>query len=119
LVIGCSGIVAIPGLAAARRVASKQPAREVGGDSLCRPAIPELRNATRLAGTGENFIDPVADRSRIATDQGIGPCSTVIGRSVFSRIVRQGTPSAVVSSCKPPESDSTSRAPVSRPSISR
>src|SRR5882672_11377161 len=32
------------------------------------------------------------------------PCSTVIGRSVFSRSVRQGTPRAVVSSCRPPES---------------
>jgi hypothetical protein len=47
------------------------------------------------------------------------PCSTVIGRSVFSRIVRQGTPRAVVSSCRPPESESTSFAPASRPSISR
>ena len=32
------------------------------------------------------------------------PCSAVIGRSVFSRKVMQGTPRAVVSSCTPPES---------------
>jgi hypothetical protein len=47
------------------------------------------------------------------------PCSTVIGRSVFSRSVRQGTPSAVVSSCRPPESVSTSVADFIRPTISR
>ena len=44
----------------------------------------------------------------------------VIGRSVFSRSVRHGTPSTVVSSCTPPESVSTSgaapRAPGSRDS---
>src|SRR5439155_516128 len=38
------------------------------------------------------------------------PISTVTGRSVFSRSVRQGTPSAVVSSWMPPESVSTRRA---------
>ena len=37
------------------------------------------------------------------------PSSTVIGRSVVSRIVRHGTPSAVVSSWMPPESVSTTR----------
>ena len=36
------------------------------------------------------------------------PSSHVIGRSVLSRSVRHGTPSAVVSSCRPPESVSTS-----------
>lgn len=35
------------------------------------------------------------------------PWVTVIGRSVFSRSVRQGTPSAVLSSWAPPESVST------------
>ena len=35
------------------------------------------------------------------------PLVTVIGRSVFSRSVRQGTPRAVLSSCAPPESVST------------
>ena len=43
------------------------------------------------------------------------PCSTVIGRSVFSRIVRHGTPSAVVSSWMPPESVSTRRALAEQP----
>ena len=38
------------------------------------------------------------------------PCVMVIGRSVLSRKVRQGTPSTVVSSWTPPESVSTSRA---------
>ena len=39
------------------------------------------------------------------------PCEIVTGRSVFSRRVRHGIPSAVVSSCKPPESVKTSFAP--------
>ena len=38
------------------------------------------------------------------------PCSTVTGRSVLLRSVRQGTPRTVVSSWMPPESVSTSRA---------
>jgi len=38
------------------------------------------------------------------------PTSIVIGRSVFSRRVRQGMPSAVLSSCSPPESVRTRRA---------
>jgi hypothetical protein len=38
------------------------------------------------------------------------PCSTVIGRSVFSLRVRQGTPRAVVSSWRPPLSVSTNAA---------
>ena len=39
------------------------------------------------------------------------PSVMVMGRSVLSRSVRQGTPSTVVSSWMPPESVSTSRAP--------
>ena len=37
------------------------------------------------------------------------PCVIVTGRSVFSRSVKHGTPSAVVSSCTPPESVTTRR----------
>ncbi len=39
------------------------------------------------------------------------PWVIVMGRSVFGRTVRQGTPSIVVSSCTPPESVTTSAAP--------
>src|SRR5207302_10313624 len=42
------------------------------------------------------------------------PSSTVIGRSVFSRTVMHGTPSAVVSSCRPPLSVSTNFASFQR-----
>ena len=42
------------------------------------------------------------------------PSSTVTGRSVLSRIVMQGTPSAVVSSCRPPLLVSTSVASFQR-----
>ena len=70
--------------------------------------------------------DPVATLRAAATmacgsmpTRVLVPWSTVIGRSVFSRMVMQGTPSAVVSSWMPPESVSTMRAPDMRPSISR
>ena len=41
------------------------------------------------------------------------PCSTVTGRSVLSRSVKQGIPRNVVSSCTPPESVSTAAASAS------
>jgi hypothetical protein len=41
------------------------------------------------------------------------PCVTVTGRSVLSRSVKHGMPSAVVSSCTPPESVTTAAAPAS------
>ena len=47
------------------------------------------------------------------------PSVTVIGRSVLSRSVMQGTPSAVVSSCTPALSVSTILAPASRATKSR
>ena len=43
------------------------------------------------------------------------PSLIVIGRSVFGRSVRHGTPSTVVSSCIPPESVSTHARPRPRP----
>jgi hypothetical protein len=90
-----------------RRRFARPPGHPTTRERPCLPA-PERISSTPL---------------RIATDQQptrvLVPCSTVIGRSVFSRMVRQGTPSAVVSSCRPPESESTSLAPANRPSISR
>ena len=47
------------------------------------------------------------------------PSSTVTGRSVRSRSVKHGTPSADVSSCTPPESVSTNRASASSARKSR
>jgi hypothetical protein len=47
---------------AALRMASDQPRAEVGGDSLCRPAIPELGDPTALAGTGQNLVNTPANR---------------------------------------------------------
>jgi ribose transport system substrate-binding protein len=47
------------------------------------------------------------------------PLVTVMGRSVFGRRVRHGTRSRVVSSCTPPESVITARAPPTRATNSR
>src|SRR5262249_2063370 len=57
---------------------------------LARPARTSVAAATALAGS--------------VPTSWLVPTSTVTGRSVFSRSVRQGTPSAVVSSWMPPES---------------
>ena len=56
-----------------------------------------------------------AIRSGLAPRTVFVPDSTVIGRSVVSRSVKQRTPSADVSSWTPPESVTTTRASASRP----
>ena len=56
----------------AQRVPREQPGGEVCDDSRRCLAIPELGDATALAGAGKNLGNPLANRLRIATDQGIG-----------------------------------------------
>ena len=60
-----------------------------------------------------------AIRSEALPTNRLVPRRTVIGRSVFSRSVKHGTPSTDVSSCNPPESVSTTAAPLTREIVSR
>ena len=80
-------------------------------DAPRRLPVPQGRHAVRPRGAAEN---PRRRRSGSAPDPSptrtFVPISIVIGRSVFSRTVRHGMPSTVVSSWMPPESVMTSRA---------
>ena len=88
------------------------PARPTGA-SRCAP--PRARPTARAPARACRRPQGRRRRSRACASRSrptsvFVPCSTVIGRSVFSRIVRHGTASAVVSSWMPPESVSTNRA---------
>ena len=79
-------------------------------------AVPEVRDAAARAVAREDLAAPRRGSRRDRCRRcGWCPGSTVTGRSVFSRSVRHGTPSTVVSSWMPPESVSTSRASAIRP----
>ncbi len=97
---------------ALRACARAAPARRTGAWRCARrrgrPTAPACDRACRRR-AGSRRRRPAPRRASRGTSV-LVPCSTVIGRSVFSRIVRHGTPSAVVSSCTPPESVSTRRA---------
>ena len=77
-----------------------------------RVAVPQGRPARRRRRGGAASTSRAAPtiRSGSRPTSRFVPSVRVIGRSVLSRSVRQGTPSTVVSSCTPPESVSTSRA---------
>jgi len=68
----------------------------------CRVVVPPPRND----GSGEGLLAPPSSFK-------------VIGRSVFQRSVRQGVPSRVHSSCKPPLSVNMTRALLFKRSISK
>src|SRR2546429_1188314 len=75
-----------------------------------RPALPFPASVSRAAAT---ILPGSVPTSRFV------PWEMVMGRSVFSRSVRQGTPRAVVSSWMPPESVRTSLALLRRQRKSR
>ncbi len=101
------------------RLAALGPAEDCGDDALRRFAVPELRHPAGLAAAIEHFANAVRMRLGSVPTTLLVPSVTVIGRSVFSRRVMQGTPSAVASSWMPPESVSTRRASPMSSSISR
>src|SRR6185437_6265777 len=81
------------------------------------PAFPSQPSGRRDAAVR------LTERTAAASAAGSGtsrlvPSVIVMGRSVFSRTVRQGTPRAVVSSWRPPESVTTTWAPCTRSGIS-
>ena len=86
-----------------------------GATVIRRPAWPSQK--VGLPGWGGDAAS--TSRAALTMRSGSRPTSwfvpsvKVIGRSVLSLSVRQGTPSTVVSSCTPPESVRTSRADAS------
>ena len=82
-------------------------------------AIREPARPSQNRGTEPTLASPLSsacDASRIASADGsinwFVPRTQVIGLSVVVRTVRQGSLSAVVSSCNPPESVITNVAPI-------
>ena len=75
---------------------------------LSRGILPDLYEPSMISATSGN-TRPSSSPTKVLV-----PVSTVIGRSVLSLRVRQGIPRTVVSSCTPPESVSTARAPSRR-----
>src|SRR6185503_2443864 len=95
-----------------RGEAAELALRELQWSSLCRTST--MRSAARpshSSGRRPRLPSPRRTRATAAAIRAgsvpasaLVPSSTVSGRSVFSRQVTHGTPSAVVSSCSPPES---------------
>ena len=82
-----------------------------GHDTFGCSAIPGARERGRSDAVGaQDSIDRRCHPGGVGANDLIRAVVTVIGRSVLSRNVRQGTPSTVVSSCIPPESVNTRRA---------
>ena len=101
----------------ARRLAAAPPAGERDHGAGCRR--PALLPGRPTRGVRRCLLvsvlapaDPAAVRSRRARARAGRSCRRVIviGRSVFSRRVKHGTPRYVVSSCTPPESVITAAA---------
>ena len=88
------------------------------GRALAGVSVPER---DRLRGTRRRKQRRNRRRCAPARDRAACSCRArrVTGRSVVSRSVKHGTPSADVSSCTPPESVSTTRASASSPRNSR
>ncbi len=80
-------------------------------DPLSRFPIPKRWTLKPARGFAQDGSSRSQNAFRIHSYHLIRSMFDVTGRSVFSRSVRQGTPSTVVSSCTPPESVSTMRAP--------
>ena len=67
-------------------------------------AVPKLGDTSLLPFTTQDLARLLHQASPSSPTNRFVPSVSVIGRSVFSRTVRQGIPIAVVSSCTPPES---------------
>ena len=91
--------------------------REGIHDAPRRLAVPPFRHASGTP-LHPQRLDSRNEIVGIRNDWFV-PSVIVIGRSVLSRTVKHGTPSAVVSSWMPPESVTTACAPASRSSMSR
>ena len=73
-------------------------------------AVPEHRAAARFVTTVEHRLQTRCNIGGSLPTSVLVPSTTVIGRSVLGRMVRQGIPSTVDSSWSPPESVTITRA---------
>ena len=83
------------------------------------PAWPSHSGGSSPAYGPSSHALSTAEASSGGVTRRLLPLVTVMGRSVFGRRVRHGTRSRVVSSCTPPESVITARAPRTRAMNSR